>query len=288
MGQRETSVVRQRRLRAELRRIREESGRTQKTVAEDLGWSTSKVIRLEGGAVNVSTSDVMALLHYYGIHDPDVADDLLEVTRTRVEDWWNEYRGLIHQQFRNFLGYEDSATRIRQYMGVFVPGLLQTEEYARVVFGEYFEQDQQLVDLWTRIRMRRQKLLDSLRCPELLFVLDEAIIHRWVGGPEVMRKQLMRLKELAQHPHISIRIVPFTKGMHRGMQGSNFTIFEFPSQDSVVALEEPHRDVILDHPDKSNHYIETFLAVQRIACIEGEVDRIIDTVIDRMRLGAMV
>jgi transcriptional regulator with XRE-family HTH domain len=288
MGQRETSVVRQRRLRAELRRIREESGRTQKTVAEDLGWSTSKVIRLERGTVNVSTSDVMAMLYYYGIEHSEVADDLLAVTRTRVEGWWQEYREVTHQQFRNFLGYEDSATRIRQYMRVVVPGLLQTEEYARVMFGEYFEQDQQQVDLWTLIRMRRQELLDLSRCPDLLFVLDEAVIHRWVGGPEVMREQLTRLKELARHPRISIRIVPFSKGMYRGMQGSNFTIFEFPSQDSVVTLEDPHRDVILDDPETSNHYVERFLAVARIACLEWEVDKIVDTVIDRMRLGVMI
>src|ERR687887_268850 len=103
MGQRETSVVRQRRLRTELRRIREESGRTQKVVAEALGWSTSKVIRIETGAVIVSTSDVMALLHYYRINDPDLAEDLLAATRVRDEGWWDEYRGYYRQQFVNFL-----------------------------------------------------------------------------------------------------------------------------------------------------------------------------------------
>ncbi len=288
MGQSETSVVRQRRLRAELRRIRDDLGRTQKTVAEALGWSTSKVIRIETGAVNVSTSDVMALLHYYGIKDPNVADDLLAATRTRVEGWWDEYRGTVRQQFLNFLGYEDSATRIRQYMDQVVPGLLQTEEYARALIGDYFEQDPEQIDFWTRIRLRRQELLDLSCCPELLFVLDEAVLHRWVGGPEVMREQLARLKDVAQHPRISIRIVPFTEGMYAGLQGSSFTIFEFPSDDYVVTLEDPHRDVILNDPDTSSHYIEKFLAVQRIACLEEEVNKIIDLVIDRMRLGAMV
>jgi transcriptional regulator with XRE-family HTH domain len=286
MGQRETSVLRQRRLRAELRRLREESGRTQKVVAEAMGWSTSKVIRIEMGAVNVSTSDVRALLHYYDIDDRNLAEDLLEVTRTREEGWWDAYRGYFNQQFINFLGYEDSATRIRQYMGQIVPGLLQTEEYARALVTDYHQLDQEQIDRGTRIRMRRQELLDGPRCPELIFVLDEAVVHRWVGGPDVMIRQLTRLKDLARRPRLSVHIVPFSQGMYAGLQGSSFTIFEFPARDYVVTLEDPHRDAILDDQETSSSYLETFLTVQKHA--EREVDKIIDSMIDRMRLGTMV
>lgn len=286
MGQRETSVLRQRRLRAELRRLREESGRTQKVVAEAMGWSTSKVIRIEMGSVNVSTSDVRALLHYYDIDDRRLAEDLLEVTRTREEGWWDAYRGYFNQQFINFLGYEDSATRIRQYMGQIVPGLLQTEEYARALVTDYHQLDQEQIDRGTRIRMRRQELLDGPRCPELIFVLDEAVVHRWVGGPDVTIRQLIRLKDLARRPRLSVHIVPFSQGMYAGLQGSSFTIFEFPARDYVVTLEDPHRDAILDDRETSNSYLETFLTVQKHA--EGEVEKIIDSVIDRMRLGTMV
>src|SRR5918999_1854346 len=119
MGQ--SSVVRQRRLRVGLRRIREQSGHTQKTVAEAMGWSTAKVIRIETGKVNVSTSDLMALLHYYGITDTAMADDLLAVTRSEVDGWWAEYLSDISQTFLNFLGCEDSATRISQYITHVVP-----------------------------------------------------------------------------------------------------------------------------------------------------------------------
>src|SRR2546429_1374163 len=127
MGQRETSVVRMRRLRAELRRIREESGLTQKAVAEALGWSTSKVVRIETGAVKISTSDLMALVHYYRITDPQFTEDMLAVTRIKEKGWWDEYRDYAPQQFLDFLGYEDSAASIRIYMATVVPGLLQTE-----------------------------------------------------------------------------------------------------------------------------------------------------------------
>lgn len=286
MAQRETFVVRQRRLRTELRRFRETSGRTQRAVAEALGWSTSKLIRIETGAVNVATSDVMALLHYYGISDPDVAADLVAATRSRNKDWWAEYRSVFSQQFLNFLGYEDSATRIRAYMTLVVPGLLQTEEYAAALLAGY-QPDHP--DLGLHIRMRRQELLDRPDCPELLFILDEAVIHRWLGGPEVMTRQLVRLKELVRRPRISLRIVPFMAGMYAGMDGSSFTIFEFPADDDVVTLvEEPHRDVIVDDLEISNNYIRKFSELQQVACPEGEVDKIIDSMIDRIRHCARV
>jgi transcriptional regulator with XRE-family HTH domain len=285
MERRETSVVKQRRLRVELRRIREESGRTQRSVAEALGWSTSKVIRIETGAVNVSTSDVMALLHYYGINNPDVVEDLLAITRARTAGWWDKYRSFFSQQFLNVLGYEDSATHIRQYMGLVVPGLLQTEEYARALVADY-QQDKEWIDRGARIRMRRQELLDRPNCPELQFVLDEAVIRRWVGGPEVMLRQLVRLKDLARHPRVNLQIVPFTKGMYAGMQGASFTIYELPSDDDVVTVvERPHRDVIVDDSEASGNYIRKFRKLQKIASPEGEVDKIIDSVIAKMRLG---
>ncbi|HEV2781025.1 MAG TPA: helix-turn-helix transcriptional regulator [Actinophytocola sp.] len=288
MEQRETSVVRRRRLRVELRRIREESGRTQKAVAEALGWSTHKVIRIETGAVNVSTSDLMALLHFYGITDSTVTEELLAVTRTRVAGWWDEYRSYFSQQFLNFLGYEDSAICIRQYMGDLVPGLLQTEEYARAVVSDY-QPDGEQTDRETMVRMRRQQLFDRPHGPEFQYVLDEVVVHRWMGGREAMLRQLARLKELAQHPRVSIRIVPFSEGMYPGMQVSSFTIVELPSEDGVVTLvEDPHRDVIVDDPETSSNYISKFSKLQQIACPEGEVDKIIDPVIERMRLGTTV
>ncbi len=285
MVQRETSVVRQHRLRAELRRIREKSGRTQKVVAEALGWSTSKVIRIEKGSVNVSTSDVMALLHYYRIDDPFVADDLLAAARARDEGWWDGYRPFCSQQFVNFLGYEDSATRIRQYMGLVVPGLLQTEEYARALVDDGHK-DREEIEREIRIRMRRQELLDRPNCPALQYVIDEACLHRWVGGPDAMRRQLNALKEATLHPSVSIRIVPFTVGVYAGMQGSSFTIFDVPSLAPVIIIEDPEHDVNLDGQDVSK-YVETFGALQHVAQ-EGDVDDIIGSIIEKMRLGANV
>jgi hypothetical protein len=166
-------------------------------------------------------------------------------------------------------------------MTLVVPGLLQTQQYATALLVDY--EPERHPDLGLHIRMRRQELLARQNCPELVFILDEAVLHRWVGGPAVMSQQLLRLKDLARHPRISLRIVPFTAGMYVGMQGSSFTIFEFPSDDDVVTLvEEPQRDAIVDDSDTSDNYIRKFSKLQHVACPEGEVDKIIDSMVDRM------
>ncbi len=129
-------VIQLRRLRGELRRARELAGRTQKQVAEDLGWSLSKVIRQETGAQNISTADVMALVHYYRITDTALIDSLLAITRAKEHIWWwDDYKDIYPKRFIDFLAYEDSATSIRQFQTLEVPGLLQTEAYARTLFN---------------------------------------------------------------------------------------------------------------------------------------------------------
>lgn len=266
--------------------MRDEAGQTQKMVADKLGWSTSKVIRIETGAVNVSTSDVMALLHHYRINDPDRTEDLLTITRGRGAAWWDKYTNIYGQQFLNFLGYEDSASRIRQFMGYVVPGLLQTKEYARALFEGYYPTEEARIDRAVSVRMRRQDILTREGGPEALFVLDEAVIHRWVGGADVMLGQLDRIKEIARRPNVDVRILPFSAGVVRSMRGS-FTIFEFPSEpeDYVVNLEDPHRDVLIkDDPEVSSDYLESFEELRDVANPEEMLDATIDQILKGMNL----
>jgi transcriptional regulator with XRE-family HTH domain len=277
-----------RRLRAELRQFREAAHHTQKSVADSLGWSTSKVIRIETGASNISTSDLMALLHFYGVNDAGRTQELLSVTRAKEESWWDDYKDVYSSQFLSYIAYEDSSACIRTFASVLVPGLLQTENYMRALFANALADPHEGMTASTleravRVRLRRQDLVTRDPAPETLVVLDEAVIHRWVGGADVMRDQLVRLKELARYPHIDLRIVPFTHGAHHGMKDS-FAIFEFPSsdQDYVVNIEGPHRDTLVQNdPEISSRYFETFYELQEIAT--PEVDKIIDPVIDRMR-----
>lgn len=285
MAQGGSRAVQQRRLRNELRRLREEAKRTQKQVAESLGWSISKVIRIETGAVHASTADVRALLHYYQLTDQARTDDLLSITQAKDETWWDEYRKDFKQTFLDFLDYEDSSIRLRQFMGTVVPGLLQTEEYSRAVF-QLYQYDEKTLERAVRIRMRRQQLLAPERDLPIWYILDESVLHRWIGGPDVARRQLLRLKEAAKQPNITIRVVPFRAGMHAGLHG-DFTIFELPADDEdyVLLLQAPHRDeIIRDDRAITSRFVEYFYALEDIATPADELDDFLDPLIDGIRL----
>ncbi len=283
MAQVGTRATQQRRLRSELRRIRESTGRTQKAAADALGWSMSKIIRIETGVVVVSPGDVMALMHLYELGDKALADELVGITRSKDEMWWDEYREHLSPQFLDWLDYENSACRIRQSIGFVVPGLLQTEDYATAVLDSH-GLDARTVRQHVEILLRRQHRLSAKDGPAASFVLDEAVLHRRVGGPAVMRDQLLRLKDAARQPNISIRIVPFARGTHRGLVGS-FTVLEFPPGrgEPVVNIEEPQRDVLLrDDPETTGRYLATFREIENFAG-DHELDDIVDQVIETMR-----
>lgn len=281
MAQGETPVVRTRRLQAEIRRLRDKAGLTQKAVAREMGWSESKVVRMETGTVGISTSDLRALLHFYRVDDARHAEELLEITRHRGKSWWDDYPD---KQFRDFLAFEDSAIGIDQFMTLVVPGLLQTEGYMRALFESYM-MDEKAIAPAVRTRLHRQELLAD-RGTRALFVLDEAVIHRWVGGPDVMMEQLIKIRDLDLQPSVEIRIIPFSKGAHRGMIDS-FAIFTLPTGESVVNIESPHRDrLISNEPETSKKYVETFGKLREIAIKGKEMRKLIDPVIETMSVAA--
>lgn len=290
MAQVETPITQQRRLRAELKRAREQSGMTQKDVAELLDWSPSKVIRIETGAAIISTSDLMALLPHYGVTDRKRIDSLVEVARaSRKQAWWDEYRAYYDQQFLTFLGYEASTIRLRAYQALLVPGLLQTPAYSNAILRAYTD-DEEAIAREVQIRGKRQRLIELESGPELFYVLDEAVLHRWVGGPDVMREQLLWLEELDKRPNIQIQVVPFTAGAHPGMRGA-FTIFEFPfeEEDFALLLEHPDGDVLIQNkPDVASNYVETFFELEAIAAPKGGLSKLVHPVIDKLPGGKPV
>lgn len=286
MAQGTTPVVQQRRLRAELRRAREAAGHTQKTVANEMGWSLSKFIRMETGATNVSPADARALIQYYKITDEARVDDMLALVGEPERAWWDEYADLGSQEFLNFLAYEDSASHISQFQGLQVPGLLQTQAYARARFVTGIS-DQTVIDRNISIRVSRQKLLERLDEKKFEFILDEAVIHRNVGGNDVMIEQLARMKQLNElgNPAMSIRIVPFSAGVFAGMK-SSFELIELleDDEDFVVSVEEPNRDVLIrDNPEGTSHYVEAFLELKEFALSATESTEMIDSTIHRLR-----
>lgn len=255
-------VVQRRRLRAELRRARLEAGLTQDQVAAVMDWSLSKVIRIENGSVSISANDLRALLRHYQIADPGRTDELLALAQAaRERAWWSGYRDVASPGLLQLIGYETAASITRTFEPLLVPGLLQTEEYARAVLSEFEEQAPGgRVDALVEIRMRRQELLDRTDPPLLFFILDEAIVRRLTGGKAVMRRQVRRLIEVAGRPNVTVEVVPFSAGAHPGLKGP-FVALEFPdpADDDVLYLESPRGDLISrDVPEEVLAYREAF------------------------------
>ncbi|TCO62472.1 helix-turn-helix domain-containing protein [Actinocrispum wychmicini] len=282
MSQGANPVIQKRRLRSELRQIREDAGMFQKDVADALEWSVSKLIRIETGAVGISKTDLIALLQHYGVTDRKRVDELIEVSRSsRQNAWWDKYREHHPPQFLTFLGFEASAKVLRQFQVLTLPGLLQTREYARAMI-EISPTTPEQTSMGVDLRLERQRLLQVTDDPpKLFFIVDEAVLRRQVGGPEVMRAQLERLKELNHRPNISIQVARFGIGAYIGMRGA-FTVFEFPYEDEdyAVLLEYSHRDELVPNdPEQAAEFVEIFYELESVSSPKSDTDRIIDDVL---------
>jgi hypothetical protein len=211
-----------------------------------MDWSLSKVIRIENGTVGISTNDLRALLRYYGIVDNDQVAELVALARAARERsfWWSGYREVAPPGLLQLIGYESSAFVVRTFETLLVPGLLQTEEYARTIIKE-FEGSAKHLETLVEIRMKRQELLDQADPPLLFFILDEAVVRRLIGGKAVMRRQIRRLIEAADRPNVTIEVVPFAAGAHPGLKGP-FVVIELPDpeDDDVLYLEGTQGDVV--------------------------------------------
>ncbi len=282
MAQVSNPVVQQRRLRTELRKARDRAGRTQREVAEALDWSTSKVIRIETGAVNISTTDLRALLQFYG-ESPEYIKDLEQTARAgRQRVWWDKYKTNLDADMVTLLEFESSTSLIRQFQTLIIPGLLQTEDYAREILRMYNTEDQ--VEYKVKLRMERQRILHGEDAVRAFFIMDEAALRRWVGGPAVMRKQLEQIKDLAKQPNITIQVLTFDRGIHRGMRG-NFEVFEFTTedQDHVVYLEWPGGvTVVQNNPKLASQYVEWFITLEQLAPPPEDLDTVINRLLEDM------
>jgi hypothetical protein len=215
-----------------------------------MDWSLSKVIRIESGAVSISTNDLRALLNLYEITDRDRVDKLVELARaSRQASWWGRYRTDISAQYLQYIEYEEAASVLRMYEPLLVPGLWQTEEYATAIIRELAipGAPEDLIRTRIEIRMRRQELLDQDSSPTIFCVLDEAVVQRLAGQRDVARGQIARLLDLAVMANVTLEIVPFSAGFHRGMLES-FLIVEFSDpEDGDVFFSESSRDTIVSH-----------------------------------------
>ena len=261
--------VERRRLRTELRQARQDAGMTQEAVAQQMDWSLSKIIRIETGSVGVSTNDLAALLRLYRIKDRQRVKDLMELARaSRQQTWWSKYRPALEPTYFQYIEYETSASILRSYGTIAVPGLLQTEEYATVIIGRHSTSPSpKEVKALVEVRMKRQELLLSgAKAPDLYFVIDEAVIHHLNAEQELRKAQLEKLISMAERPGVTIEVVPFAAGIYRGM-GDNFIILEFPGPVDDVIYFESARDQLLsrDKTDEITLYRELFEDLRNVS-----------------------
>lgn len=250
-------TVRRRRLAGELRRLRDSAQLTIEEVADKLECSASKISRIETGHVGVTPRDVRDLLELYGLNGNE-REALVQLAReARTRGWWHAYNEVFTGAF---VGLEADASSLRAYQALLVPGLLQTERYAHTVIRA-MRPDAEETDVSRRVaaRRERQRLLTDPAPPDYWAVIDEAVLHRQVGGAEVMVEQLARLVEMAALPHVTIQVVPFHTGAHPGMEGP-FLILGFPEQadPDVVYVESTTSGLYLEMPADVHRYALLF------------------------------
>jgi transcriptional regulator with XRE-family HTH domain len=280
--------VQRRRLRAELRQARDAAGHKQADVARAMDWSPSKLIRIESGQVNISTNDLRALLAFYDVKDRSRVNALLELAKSsRASSFYDQFVGTLKPGFREYLAYESSASVIRQYDPVLVSGLMQTEEYARAVLEHTYGVGAEAASQLWAVRQHRQELHDRDNPPEMLFLIDESAISRHVGrSGKTMMRQLERLREYADEPHITLRVLPFTAGAHPGMAGS-FVLLEFadPSLDDMVHLESVDQVTIKDDAEVLARYLDRFQTMEELALSPEDSRHFLEEHIARHRAG---
>ncbi|MFI7238951.1 helix-turn-helix domain-containing protein [Streptomyces cyaneofuscatus] len=260
-------VVRRRKLGEELRSLRHASGLTSRDAARLLGWHQSKVSRIETGASGVSPEDVTRLLDVYAVRDGQLRA-LLEVLAGSAggggSGWWHAYRGLIPPQYRDFISLESQAGTVRTLETSVVPGLLQTAGYARAVTRASLDGlPADHLDSLVEVRLTRQRVLRAKPPLRFTAVLDEAVLHREVGGPEVMRDQLHHLTQVAQLPHVELQLLPFSVGGYVGLT-CPFVIFSFPniSDLDVVVLDHLTSSLYLERKEDLEAYSSAFRTLQ--------------------------
>ncbi|MGH3585653.1 MAG: helix-turn-helix domain-containing protein [Pseudonocardia sp.] len=228
---------------ARLRRLREEKGIGRAEAGAAIRGSASKMCRLELGRHGFKVRDVLDLLDLYGLDDEDERESFVElVQEAKKPGWWHGYSDVVPSWFEQYVGLEQSASTIRAYEVQYVPGLLQTVDYARAVIGlEHYDAAYDDLDRRLKVRMTRQDILHRPVAPARLWtVIDEAALHRPIGGAATMRAQIEHLVTVSERmPNVKVQLLPFSAGGHLAL-GGPITIVRFAEHDldDVVYLEQ--------------------------------------------------
>ncbi|GII80126.1 transcriptional regulator [Sphaerisporangium rufum] len=253
---------------AQLRRLRQARNITREQAGDAIRASHAKISRLELGRVGFKTRDVADLLTLYGVVDDAERSTFLALAeQAKAPGWWHKYGDLLPSWFELYVGLEEAASVIRTYEIQFVPGLVQTDEYARaVIMLGHGDAPEEEIDRRIALRMTRQRRVTSADGPRLWALVDEAALRRPLGGPGVMRAQVERLLDLTRSPGITLQVVPFGQGGHAAA-GGPFTILRFDEQEipDVVYMEQLTSALYLDKREETDPYMK----VMDRLCVEA-------------------
>jgi len=269
------------RLRAQLKTARERAGLTQQEVVEDLGWSLSKLVRIESGHVAISRTDLKALLETLGRgRDEGFVAEMIGLASIGRHQWWSKYRDFLNPDFINYLGYLDAAARAYEFQQTLIPGALQCEAYVRALIeSQSVGATTERVERRIEARLARQEMFTRDDRPEITYVISEAALRTWVGrpgNPSAHRQQLEHLLKMSHTSKTTIRMLPFTFGSH-GAIGGGFVVLELEQEGGQVLFRESARPALtIDDPTRIGPYRNLFDEL-----LEGsdEIDEIVESMI---------
>ncbi|MFI7605864.1 helix-turn-helix domain-containing protein [Micromonospora sp. NPDC049366] len=287
------STVPRRQLGRALRELRTEARMTLDGVAEALHCSRQKMWRIETGLGPVRALDVKAMCELYGA-TPDLAGALTALAaETKAKGWWHSYGDAIPDWFELYVGLESAASRLREYEDTLVPGLLQTRAYARGVYQHRSRITQDDRERLVEVRLQRQALLERRLPPAPQFeaILSEAVLLRVVGSPATMAEQLRHLLNVGAFPHVSIRVLPLSAGLHFGAVAGPFVMLDFPLRNrvepdpSLIYSESLTGALYLDRKEELAIYEEVWASLTSLALDEQQSRQLINKIIGEVHHG---
>jgi hypothetical protein len=281
-------TVRRRQLATELHRLR--GNRSGIEVSRGVGWSTTKISRAESGRESFPPSEVEKIIDYYGVTG-SLRGSLLELAEGAAQrGWWENYDDVLRAGYKEFIGLEAGATATLQWQSDVIPGLLQTEDYADQIAKTYQRIDPATPpaahDRFLHVRATRQQRLTSEPAMSLSVVIDEAVLLRRIGPPELMRAQLARLVDASQLPHVELRVLPLEK--NTGLVGASFAILNFSSSrvpgveplGDIVSTESLNTELYVEGDAETHFYRLFFTALAKAALDPAESRKLINSIMN--------
>lgn len=273
MPSRSHPTQRQRRLGAELRKLREAAGMTAEEAGAVVNIKAYQVSHLEAGRVGITPNRLRTLACNYGCSDEELVEALVAMADERDKDWWEEYRGLLPPGYLDIAELEQSSRRMQTSSSVHIPGLLQTEDHARVIFEEAVSPlPAQELDIRIEHRMRRQAVLDRKNPPQFEAIIHEAALRMQFGGREVARAQLQHLLRVSEREHVRLLVLPFTAGSFPGAGQTVFYAYGAVPQLDTVQLDSTHTTIFLSTDLQLENYRRLLERTER-KCLSTEASR---------------